>query len=142
LYLILATISASHCIAESFEATNWEEILRLYDDLLRLEDSPTARLNRSVALAMTQGNQIAIQELESLQLNSDIGKHYLFHATMGEFYKREKNLIKAVEHLSKAIELSENERDSKLLQKKCRALSLFLNLACIRVKISIKTLEL
>lgn len=122
LYLILATISANHCIAESYETTNWEEILRLYDDLLRLEDSPTARLNRSVALAMTQGNQAAIQELKSLQMNSDIGKHYLFHATLGEFYKREKNLDKAVEHLTKAIDLSENERDSKLFQKKIQEL--------------------
>ena len=122
LYLILATISANHCIAESFEATKWEEILRLYDDLLLLEDSPTARLNRSVALAMIQGNQIAIQELESLQRHSDIGKHYLFHATLGEFYKREKSLVKALEHLTKAIELSENDRDSKLFQKKIQEL--------------------
>jgi RNA polymerase sigma factor (sigma-70 family) len=122
LYLILATISANHCIAKSYEATNWKEILRLYDDLLRLEDSPTARLNRSVALAMTEGIQIAIQELKSLQMNSDIGKHYLFHATLGEFYKREKNLVKAVEHLTKAIDLSENERDSKLLEKKMKGL--------------------
>jgi len=122
LYLILATISANHCIAESYKATNWKEILRLYDDLLQLEDSPTARLNRSVALSMTEGNQIAIQELESLQLNSDIGKHYLFHATLGEFYKREKNLVKTVEHLNRAIDLSENERDSKLFQKKLQDL--------------------
>lgn len=122
LYLILATISANHCIAESYEATNWNEILRLYDDLLRLEDSPTARLNRSVVLAMTEGNQIAIQELESLEMNSDIGKHYLFHATLGEFYKREKNITKATEHLTKAIELCENERDSKLFQKKMQGL--------------------
>ena len=122
LYLILATISYNHCIAQSYETTNWNEILRLYDDLLRFEDSPTIRLNRAVVLAMVRGNEIAIQELESMNMKSDIGKHYLFHATLGEFYKQQNDLEKAAKHLIIAIYLSENERDSKLFEKKLKGL--------------------
>ena len=77
-YLILATISAHHCIAKDFESTNWEEIVRLYDQLIILEDSPIIRLNRSVALSKLKGNNAAILELKELSNNTDIGTHYLF----------------------------------------------------------------
>lgn len=117
-YLILATISAQHCIAHSFEATNWNEIVLLYDQLLLLEDSPIIRLNRSVAVAKAKSNQAAISELEMLNLNSDIGDHFLFHSTLGELYKKEKQTELAKVEFKKAIAMSQNERDHAHLRKK------------------------
>lgn len=117
-YLILATISANHCIAKSFDETNWEEILSLYDSLLTLEDSPIIRLNRSVALAKVMGNNMAIEELEKLELNSDIGKYYLFHTTLAELNKLEGNTKKAVSQFNKALFLTTNKRDAEFIKKK------------------------
>ena len=117
-YLILATISANYCIATSFEETNWEEILSLYDNLLELEDTPIVRLNRSVPLSKVKGNRCAILELEKLEKKSKINNSHLFYSTLAEFYKLENDLEKAKKNYEKAIPLTKNERDLKLLQKK------------------------
>ncbi len=117
-FLILATISANHCISPSFKETNWKEILSLYDKLVVLENSPITRLNRSVPLAIVKGNTIAINELIALEANSDIGNHHLFHTTLAEFYKRENSVSKAITQLNKAILLATNKRDIDLIKKK------------------------
>jgi len=122
IYLILATISANHCIAKNFSDTNWSAILSLYDNLLELEDSPTIRLNRAVALSKAKGNKKAIAELKSIELNSDIAEHPMFHATLAEFFKEEHETVKTIEHLKKAISLTKNKRDLKLLEKKLIAI--------------------
>ncbi len=117
-YLILAAISANHSVAPSFKETNWKEILSLYDNLVVLEDSPIARLNRAVALAKARGNEQAIEELMDLASKSDIDMYYLFHATLGELYKDQKDPKNAICCYKKAIDLADNDRDKKLLKKK------------------------
>ena len=117
-YLILATISANHCIAPSFEETDWKEILSLYDSLIELQDTPLTRLNRSVALAKVMGNKKAISELKKLESDTDIGKNYLFHSTLGELYKLQNEIKKAKTSFKKAISLTKNRRDANLLEKK------------------------
>ncbi|MEL7425341.1 MAG: sigma-70 family RNA polymerase sigma factor [Bacteroidota bacterium] len=117
-YLILATISANHCIAPSFNQTNWEEILALYDNLVALEDTPIVRLNRSVALSKVKGNRKAIQELESLKNRKSLKANHFFHSTLAEFYKLENEIEQARKSYEKAISLTKNERDVKLLRKK------------------------
>lgn len=117
-YLILATISANHCIAKTFEETNWEEILSLYDSLITLEDSPIVRLNRSVAIAKVKGNKSAIEELLNLESNSDIEKYYLFHTTLAELYNMDGDAEKAVNRFKKGISLAANERDKDFIKKK------------------------
>ena len=114
----MATISAIHCIAPSFEKTDWKEILSLYDNLIELEDTPITRLNRCVALSKVKGNGNAILELEKLKKKTTITKNHLFHSTLAELYKLENDTEKAKNSYEKAISLTKNERDIKLLQKK------------------------
>lgn len=118
IYLILATISANHCIAPSFEKTDWEEILSLYDNLIELDDTPIIRLNRSVALSKVKGNRNAILELEKLGNRTTIDRNHLFHSTFAELYRLENDTEKAKNSYKKAISLTKNERDVNLLQKK------------------------
>ena len=122
IYLILAAISSNHCIAKSFNQTNWAAILSLYDNLLEIEDSPTIRLNRAVALSKEKGNKKAIAELKMIELESDIREHPMFHTVLAEFYKEENELSKTVKHLKKAISLTQNKRDLNLLEKKLMTL--------------------
>ncbi|GAA4277497.1 RNA polymerase sigma factor [Aquimarina mytili] len=119
-YQILATISAHHCIAPSFEDTNWIEILALYDSLLQLQDTPLVRLNRAIPLAKVNGNEAAIKTLTQLKQNSDIASHYLFHATLAEFYKQENNTDKAIASLKQSRLLCSNPRDIELIEKKLK----------------------
>ena len=53
-YLIMAAISANHCAAKTYAETQWDEILNLYDQLVKIEDSPIVQLNRSVAKSMVE----------------------------------------------------------------------------------------
>ena len=117
-YQILATISGHHCIASSFENTNWKAILSLYDHLLTLEDTVLVRLNRSIPLAKVHGNTMAIKALKEMEHNPDMKKHYLFHATLAEFYTQERDIAPAMYHLENAISLCSNSRDISLFKKK------------------------
>jgi RNA polymerase sigma factor (sigma-70 family) len=53
-YLIMAAISANHCAAKTYAETQWDQILILYDQLVKIEDSPIVQLNRSVAKSMVK----------------------------------------------------------------------------------------
>ncbi|WP_109300886.1 RNA polymerase sigma factor [Aquimarina sp. AU474] len=121
-YQILATISGHHCVSPSFENTNWNAILTLYDNLLTLKDTPLIRLNRCIPLAKVKGNKKAITELVNLNNNSDIENHYLYHATLSELYIQEKNIKNAQKHLLDAISKCKNPRDIHLLEKKLKKL--------------------
>nr|WP_299389178.1 sigma-70 family RNA polymerase sigma factor [Allomuricauda sp.] len=121
-YAILATISANHCVATSYDATNWNEILSLYDELLQLENSPIIVLNRSVALAEAQGAQRAIEVLEQLKQTSDIGNYYLYHFTLAELYVKTKQWTEADKAYHKSLEMAKNRRDRILLEKKIKFL--------------------
>ena len=119
-YLILAAISANHCVAPSLEKTDWKEILSLYDSLLTLQDTPTTRLNRSIALAKVMGNRAAIAELKTLESGTDLDQNYLLHAALAELYTLENDRDEAQNSYIQAISLAQNERDAKLLEKKLR----------------------
>ena len=121
-YLILATISALHCTAKSYEETNWGEILSLYESLLQIENSPIIRLNRSVALSKVYGNKKAIEDLLDLQKNSDISNNFLFNTTLAEFYKLENDYDNALIIYKKAIEQTSNKIDKDFIQKKIHEL--------------------
>lgn len=121
-YLILATISAHHCIAVSAEKTDWKEILKLYDHFLTLEDSPLVRLNRSVAIAQVSGPLAGLNALEVLASNAEITEHFLFQATIASFYEQANQLEEAIDHFGRAVALSQNERDSHFFKNKIATL--------------------
>lgn len=118
LYLILATISAQHCIARSFAKTDWVAILRLYDQLVLINDSPLVRLNRIVALAKAQGHQEALNQLAVLGQQSNLLDSHLFHATKGQILCWDLQPEAAKLAYEKALSLADNPRDREVLQKK------------------------
>jgi RNA polymerase sigma factor (sigma-70 family) len=82
-YQIQAAIVACHAEAATWEATDWVQILALYDLLLLLSPSPVIRLHRTVALRQVAGPEAALREVE--QLAGDLDGYHLFHAIRGEF---------------------------------------------------------
>ncbi|HEY6952134.1 MAG TPA: sigma-70 family RNA polymerase sigma factor [Bacteroidota bacterium] len=95
----------------------WENILQLYNQLLQLEYSPVAALNRTYALSKANGKQEAIIEAEKLKLNNN---HFYF-ALLGELYKGIDD-GKAREHFKKAYALARTQTDKKTIQSKLDAL--------------------
>jgi RNA polymerase sigma-70 factor (ECF subfamily) len=91
----------------------WENILQLYNQLLQIQYSPVAALNRTYALAKANGKQEAIAEAEKLQLNDN---HFYF-VLLGELYTDIDNK-KAKEHFEKALMLAKTQTDKQVIQKK------------------------
>src|SRR5262249_40957504 len=77
-YALQAAIAGLHARAESTAATDWRQILALYDLLLAAEPTPVVALNRAVAVAMAIGPEQGLKALDGLRFNLD--DHHLFHA--------------------------------------------------------------
>lgn len=76
-----AAIASCHAAAPSYDDTDWPTILRRYDDLLRLADTPIVRLNRVVAVTKVHGAQRGLAELDTLPPGSKLAGYYLLPAT-------------------------------------------------------------
>jgi RNA polymerase sigma-70 factor (ECF subfamily) len=91
----------------------WNAILQCYNQLLLIEYSPVAALNRAYAYSKVFGNEAAIIEAEKLQMSGN----YFYHSLLGEFYTPiEKE--KAIDHLQKAKTLTGSVTDRQVLQKR------------------------
>jgi RNA polymerase sigma-70 factor (ECF subfamily) len=83
-YQIQAAINAVHADADSFEATDWSQILGLYDQLLAMTPTPVVAMNRAIALGEVQGPQAALDVLDGL----DLDEYHLFHAARADLLRR------------------------------------------------------
>lgn len=95
----------------------WEGVLQLYNQLLLIEYSPVAALNRTYALAKANSKQEAIIEAEKINLS---GNH-LYHALLGELYSNIDN-SKALTHWKKALQLAKSATDKTQIANKIRGL--------------------
>jgi RNA polymerase sigma-70 factor (ECF subfamily) len=79
-YHVQAALAAAHATAADAALTPWADILRLYDDLLRINPSPVVALNRVVAVARVHGPRAALTALAPLEQESSLASYYLLHA--------------------------------------------------------------
>lgn len=113
-YQIQAAIAAVHADARSAEATDWGQIVSLYDQLLVLTDSPVVRLNRAVAVAELDGPEPALAALDPLALD----RYHLYHATRAFLLERLGRKREAVAAYSRALELTTNQAETDYLEQK------------------------
>jgi RNA polymerase sigma factor (sigma-70 family) len=111
-YHLEANIAYWHCVKEDGSG-KWENILQLYNQLLLLEYSPIAALNRTYALAKTRGVRVALVEAEKLKLT---GNPYYF-ALLGELYAGIDD-VRARECYQRAALLAKSDADKQALLKK------------------------
>jgi RNA polymerase sigma-70 factor (ECF subfamily) len=83
-YQVQAAINAVHANAASFEATDWNQVLALYDQLLTLSPTPVVVLNRAIAVGEVRGPAAALALLEDL----DLDDYHLFHAARADLLRR------------------------------------------------------
>ena len=115
-YLIMATISANHCIAPSFDETNWRAILSIYDLILRGNKNVVVELNRLVVVDQLYGTETAYERLLKLE-DKSLSKNYLYYSIKGDFEKKlDLELYK--ESITRAIELTANVKEKEFLKAK------------------------
>jgi RNA polymerase sigma-70 factor (ECF subfamily) len=119
-YQIQAAINAVHTDAPSAQATDWRQILALYDQLVVFDRSPVVVLNRAVALAEVEGVEGALASIEGLPLDS----YYLLHAVRADFLRRMGRAEEAAAEYGAALELTENEAERAFLRRARAAVGL------------------
>jgi predicted RNA polymerase sigma factor len=118
-YQTQAAIAAVHAEAASWSATDWPQILRLYDALLAMTGSPVVRLNRAVALRHVAGPAEALAEVE--RLAGELDRYHLLHATRGELLRDLGRHGEAREADRRALELTDNPAERALLSERIAA---------------------
>ncbi len=87
-FTVQAAIALEHCRASIAEATDWPQILRLYDLLNEAQPSPIVSLNRAVAVAMVQGPSSALAIIEELATAGELDGYHLLHAAKADLLRR------------------------------------------------------
>jgi RNA polymerase sigma factor (sigma-70 family) len=115
-YQLQALIAGAHADAKSWETTRWSEILRSYDALLSLSDTPVVRLNRAIALWHVEGPRVALAEVDAL--SGELSAYHLLHATRAELLRALGRTADARAADERALDLTENPAERALLQKR------------------------
>jgi RNA polymerase sigma-70 factor (ECF subfamily) len=122
-YTLQAAIAAVHSEAASPEATDWPQIVGLYDVLLRVNPSPIVELNRAVAVAMRDGPQAGLELVDAILLRGDLEEYHLAHAARGELCRRLGWKERAVEAFTRARSLARLEPEQRLLDRRIAELN-------------------
>jgi RNA polymerase sigma-70 factor (ECF subfamily) len=117
-YTLQAAIAAVHAEAPDSAATDWAEIVGLYDALLRLDDSPVIELNRAVAVAMRDGPEAGLASIDGILARGHLRDYRLAHAARAEFCRRLGRTADARAAYEKALALTRQEPERRFLQRR------------------------
>ncbi|MEP0873914.1 RNA polymerase sigma factor [Trichocoleus desertorum AS-A10] len=115
-YALQAAIAALHCQATRAEATDWAQIVQLYNLLERLQPSAIVSLNRAVAIAMADSPQAALALIA--QLTPELESYHLFHATRADLLRRVGAFQEATQSYTRALELVTNDSERRFLKRR------------------------
>jgi RNA polymerase sigma-70 factor (ECF subfamily) len=126
-YTLQAAIAAVHAEAESAAATDWRQIVALYDQLLRIQPSPVVQLNRAVAIAMCDGPEAGLAHIDAVLEPSsgkqgELANYYLAHSARADMYRRLGRTAEARASYEKALALTQQEPERQFLRERIRGL--------------------
>ena len=122
-YALQAAISATHAEAATSAATDWGQIVRLYDSLQAIAPSPVVELNRAVAVAMRDGPDAGLNLIDAILARGDLAGYHLLHAARADLHRRMERKPQAVEAYERALELAQQEPERRFLRKRLRELN-------------------
>jgi predicted RNA polymerase sigma factor len=121
-YHLEAAIAYEHCVAESFEQTNWKMILRCYEWLCNIAPSPVTELNKAIAVMQVKDAAAALQMLGTIHDRKKLESWYLYYSVLGEIYVRLNDKQLAKTNFETAITLTHSEAEKRMLKNKIAAL--------------------
>jgi len=121
-YTLQAAIAAVHAEAESTAATDWRQIVALYNQLLRIQPSPVVYLNRAVAIAMRDGPEAGLAHIDALLEHGELANYYLAHSARADLYRRLGRTAEARASYEKALALTQQEPERQFLEERIRQL--------------------
>ncbi len=121
-YTLQAAIAAVHAAAPDFAATNWVEIVGLYDLLLQVTPSPIVELNRAVAVAMRDGAAAGLALIDAILARGDLINYHLAHAAHADLYRRLGQTADARTAYQQAVALTEQGSQRRFLERRLNEL--------------------
>jgi RNA polymerase sigma-70 factor (ECF subfamily) len=117
-YTLQAAIAGVHAEAANPDATDWNEIVGLYDLLLRMDPSPVIELNRAVAVAMRDGPEAGLALVDSILARGDLSDYHLAHAARADFCRRLSRSADARASYQRAIALARQDPERQFLERR------------------------
>jgi RNA polymerase sigma-70 factor, ECF subfamily len=121
-YLLQAMIAASHAEAPSFERTDWPQIVSLYDALGRIELSSVVALNRAAALAMRDGPEVGLAEIDAVIATGDLGDYPYAHAARADLLRRLGRATAARASYERALALTRQPAEQRFFRRRLEQL--------------------
>jgi RNA polymerase sigma-70 factor (ECF subfamily) len=121
-YTLQAAIVAVHAEAKSVAATDWRQIVALYDRLVRIQPSPVVQLNRAVAIAERDGPEAGLRLIDALLEQGELANYYLAHSARADMCRRLGRTAEARSSYEKALALTQQEPERQFLQERIREL--------------------
>ena len=122
-YTLQAAIAAVHAEAAAADATDWTEIVGLYDVLVRAEPSPVVELNRAVAVAMRDGPAAGLELIDAILARGDLQDYRLAHAARADLCRRLGDAAQARASYERALALTRQEPERRFLERRLRELA-------------------
>jgi RNA polymerase sigma factor (sigma-70 family) len=117
-YHIEARIAAVHATAPTMHATNWPEIVSLYDLLMTIRPTPIVALNRAIAVGQRDGADRGTRELRAIPDSDRLAKYPFYHAAFGEFALQNGQAENAVVHFETALKLARNPMERQFFENR------------------------
>ena len=117
-YTLQAAIAAVHAEAPNAAATDWVQIVGLYDVLLRVEPSPVVELNRAVAVAMRDGPDAGLALIDAVLARGDLADYHLAHAARADLCRRRGRKAEARASYQMALTLARQEPERRFLERR------------------------
>ncbi len=121
-YTLQAAIAALHAEAPSSQATDWAQIVGLYDVLLRANPSAVIELNRAAALAMRDGPEHGLTLIDAILARGELREYHLAHAARADLFRRLGRKAEARSAYERALALAVEEPERRLLERRLREL--------------------
>jgi RNA polymerase sigma-70 factor (ECF subfamily) len=121
-FTVQAAIAAVHAEAATSAATDWPQIVGLYEVLMRMEPSPVVELNRAVAVAMRDGPQSGLDLIDGILSRGDLREYHLAYSARGELCKRLGKKEDARASYQKALSFAHQEPERRFLEKRLNEL--------------------
>jgi RNA polymerase sigma-70 factor (ECF subfamily) len=117
-YSLQAAIAAVHAEAPTFAATDWSQIIGLYDVLSRYDPSPVVELNRAVAVAMRDGPAAGLTVVDALLKRRELADYHLAHAARADLHRRLGRSAEARASYERALALARQEPERRFLERR------------------------
>ncbi|HEY7163537.1 MAG TPA: RNA polymerase sigma factor [Candidatus Binatia bacterium] len=117
-YTLQAAIAAVHAHSPDAAATDWSQIVALYEILLRIEPSAVVELNRAVAVAMRDGPAAGLEIVNAILARGDLANYHLAHAARADLCRRLGFVAEARTSYRRALDLAQQEPERRFLERR------------------------